>query len=136
MADVDPLTRPVEGDNLSVHVPAVLTNLRRSGGVVVIETAADLVVDSWDTIPETTSSLAVHIRVDATTGVVTITLPDPATDAGRAFSVIKSDAGVSAVTVTVADTTVDDLEGANSASLAAQWDGVHVVGRTAGWDRR
>lgn len=74
-----------------------------------------------------------EIRVDCTSGAVTITLP-AATGTGQVFRIKKIDSSGNAVTIARAGS--DTIDGATSASLAAQYDKVTLVdGASAVWDK-
>lgn len=74
-----------------------------------------------------------YIRVDATSGAVTITLPKAATYLGRRILVKKVDASANAVTVS--RTGSDTIEGSNTVSLAAQWDSLYIIaGASGSWE--
>jgi hypothetical protein len=75
-----------------------------------------------------------YIRVDATAGAVTVTLPTAALSLGRAILIKKIDSSGNAVTVSRSGT--DTIEGSNTVSLAAQWNKTLVVaGAALSWEK-
>ncbi|MGD8969052.1 MAG: glycosyl hydrolase family 28-related protein [Anaerolineae bacterium] len=71
------------------------------------------------------------VAVDASSGAQTITLPNAQGEVGRMISVKRIDSSAHLVTISPqADQTVD---GANTYSLAAQWQRVRLVSDGAGW---
>ena len=73
------------------------------------------------------------LHVNATDGVVTVTLPDAATYPGFWLHIVKVDGGGSAVTIDRAGS--DTIEGGTSLSLAAQYDKALVyIPSTGGTD--
>jgi hypothetical protein len=72
-------------------------------------------------------------RVDASGGAVTRTLPLSASWRGREIRIKKVDSSGNAVTVSRGGS--DSIDGANTASLADQYDSVTVVADgTTNWD--
>jgi len=69
--------------------------------------------------------------VDATSGAVTITLPDALRYAGRIFYVKKVDASANAVTVVPSGT--DLIDGAASVALSTQYESAELYARADGW---
>ena len=90
-------------------------------------------------IKNTTAAMTVeasqfYIRVDATGGARTITLPSASTCSGRQILVAKIDSSGNAVTVARAGT--DTIEGSNTISLASQWDNALLISNgNNGWER-
>lgn len=75
-----------------------------------------------------------HIRMDATGGARTVTLPPALNREGRQILVTKTDASANAVTVAAAGS--DTIEGAASVALAAQWDKAWLISNgNNGWER-
>lgn len=72
------------------------------------------------------------LLVDATAGNVTMTLPDVVTEAGRTYTIKKTDA--SANTVTVLPTSPTTIDGAVSVVLTAQNQSVTVVASGTEWE--
>lgn len=73
------------------------------------------------------------VRVDATSGAVTVTLPVSATRKGRQIGVIKTDASGNAVTVSRSSS--DVINGATTQSLASQYSRLVVIADgTTNWD--
>lgn len=74
-----------------------------------------------------------HVRMDATAGARTVTLPAALSYEGRQILVTKIDSSANAVTVAAAG--ADTIQGAASVALAAQWSKVLVISNgTNGWD--
>ena len=65
------------------------------------------------------------VPVDATSGAVTITLPDPGEARGRKITVKKIDGSGNAVTVTTKSGT-DTIDGATSSALSSQYDFINI----------
>ena len=61
-----------------------------------------------------------YIRVDATSGAITVTLPVATNCGGRQVAIKKIDSSVNSVTIARAST--DTIEGSASMALASQWD--------------
>jgi uncharacterized membrane protein len=75
-----------------------------------------------------------YIRVDATAGAVTVTLPVASKKLGRSILIKKVDSSGNAVTVSRQGT--DTIEGSNTVSLAAQWNKTLVVaGAALSWEK-
>lgn len=73
------------------------------------------------------------VRVNATSGAVTVTLPVSATRKGRQIGVIKTDASGNAVTVSRSSS--DVINGATTQSLASQYSRLVVIADgTTNWD--
>lgn len=71
------------------------------------------------------------VLVDATSGAITITLPLVAPYVGIAYTIKKIDSSANAVTVD--GNGAETIDGAATASLAAQWDTVTVVSNGTAW---
>lgn len=81
----------------------------------------------------TVSESIFWVRVDATSGAVTVTLPVSANRRGRQIGVIKTDASGNAVTVSRSSS--DVINGATSQSLASQYSRLVVIADgTTNWD--
>ena len=66
-----------------------------------------------------------YVRADATSGVITITLPTASVYPGRRIFIKKIDASGNAVTVSRGGT--DTIEGSNTITLAAQWNSQELI---------
>jgi len=73
------------------------------------------------------------ILADASSAAIKVTLPDPAAYPGYSLMIKKIDSSTNAVTVEVADTANQTIDGATSVSLANQWDKVVVVSDGSDW---
>ena len=71
------------------------------------------------------------ILVDASSAAVTITLPSPTK--GHVLIIKKIDSSANTVTVQVADTTTQTIDGATSQTLSTQWESVTVVSDGTNW---
>jgi hypothetical protein len=73
------------------------------------------------------------VRVNATGGAVTVTLPESIGRQGRQIGVVKTDASANAVTVSRSST--DLINGATTQSLASQYSRlVAIADGTGNWD--
>jgi hypothetical protein len=71
------------------------------------------------------------VRVDATGGAVTITLP-PAGEVGRPLGFIKTDSSTNAVTIDGSGT--ETISGSSTITLAAQYDSIQIRDNGTAWD--
>jgi hypothetical protein len=75
-----------------------------------------------------------YVRVDATAGAVTITLPSALDCGGRQILVCKVDSSGNAVTVQRRGS--DAIESGTSVSLSAQWDKTLLISNDVdGWEK-
>lgn len=103
---------------LAGYLKVELANIQRGMTRAVALTVVD------DVIATTANGLIV---ADATTGPLTVTLPDPADAANTTLIVIKSDASGNAVTVE------GTVSGAVDPTLAARYDSMTVVSDGNEW---
>ena len=81
----------------------------------------------------TVSETIRHVRVNATGGAITVTIPAAATRDGRPIRVTKTDSSANAVTI--ARTGSDTFNGATSISLATQYYSVELISNgNSAWD--
>lgn len=73
-----------------------------------------------------------YVRVDATAGAVTVTLPAAVSVPGHVLHVKKVDASANAVTVDAAG--AETIDGALTKVLAAQWAVLTIVSNGTSWD--
>jgi hypothetical protein len=72
------------------------------------------------------------IRVDATAGAVTVTLPPASLHTGKVYVVLKVDASGNAVTIN--PDAAETINGAATRSLAAQFNVAMIQSNGASWD--
>lgn len=72
------------------------------------------------------------VRVDATGGARTVTLPAASSCPGQTFFIKKIDSSANAVTVARAGS--DTIDGATSVSLASQYARTQLMSNGSGWD--
>lgn len=129
------VTRGIEGTAAAAHRKGALVR----GGVLTAGGLAQYVADAPETAPlvAKTGDYPVTaadeiVTVDATAGVVVVTLPTAVGKTGRRYEVWKIDAGANAVNV--ASTSAQTFNGAASpVALAAQWDWAVCVSDGANW---
>lgn len=81
------------------------------------------------TVPETVH----HVRVNATGGAITVTVPAASTRDGRSIRVTKTDSSANAVTI--ARTGSDTFNAATSISLATQYHSIELISNgVSQWD--
>lgn len=86
------------------------------------------------TASETADSLVFYIRVDATSGALTETIPLAVNYPGRQILICKVDSSGNAVTVQCSGS--DTIQGSASVSLAAQWNKALLISNgNNGWER-
>jgi hypothetical protein len=72
------------------------------------------------------------IRVDATDGALTVTLPAAGSLPGKVFVVKKVDSSANAVTIDADGS--EEIDGATTESLASQYDAITVQSNGTSWD--
>lgn len=72
------------------------------------------------------------VRVDATSGAVTVALPAAATVAGMIFIIRKVDSSGNAVTID--PNGAETIDGAATKSLATQWASAMIMSNSISWD--
>lgn len=115
---------PVSDGRLGVGVAAPHSTLQSGGSVAgaVRTITANRTLDVTDN----------HVKVDASTGAITVTLPSAIGISGREYTIKKIDASGNAVTL--ATTLLQTIDGATTRTLAAQYDYIRVKSDGANWD--
>lgn len=104
---------------------------RRAGAWTTQATAGEVLSITSKTANYTATATDHTILVDATAGVVTITLPAAATNAGREYAIKKIDASANAVTIDANGAEL--IDGAATQALATQWKSMIIQCNGTAW---
>ncbi len=75
---------------------------------------------------------SIAVRADATSGALSVTLPDASGASGQFVYIVKFDAGSNHVTATSKGT--DTIEGSATKAITTQWGSLLLLARSGGWD--
>lgn len=104
---------------------------RRAGAWTTQATAGEVLSIVGKTANYTATATDHTILVDATAGVVTITLPAAAASVGREYAIKKIDASANAVTID--GNGAELIDGAATQSLATQWKSMIIQCNGTAW---
>lgn len=116
-----PITSPPGGMSEWLRKAATAINQLIAKRLNVVEKAAAYTITEGDDV----------VLGDATAAAFTVTLPPVAKYKGRTFVIKKIDGSANAITVD--GTASETIEGAATASLASQYDGVTVLAGPTEW---